>query len=274
MRTSDTDRAKTFGSFASDRHAAPIERAVTSRRATHARGTRAREASSPADSEAVASARCTAPGTVLPPLLPPRRHGEPRNDAFSWRPVSNPLLERLTRPAPLTVSVPDRRRSNGGSPPDVSNGSGVNEGLYRVRRRNQNAGPFASPACRVESAGTCRSHAREVVFSSTPPARTPRTRADRPRSDYPSLPRRPIAVPRTGTPRPPPFAACTPTATPRRPLTDRRRGSRPRRTCPRPSRRSRRSGSRPLSAGGAPRWTASPPACGEAAWGATAASPA
>ena len=27
----------------------------------------------------------------------------------------------------------------------MSNGSGVTEGLYRVRRRNQNAGPFASP---------------------------------------------------------------------------------------------------------------------------------
>lgn len=81
-------------------------RATDTPRRSHARSPRGArrtpegraQASSPADSEAVASARCTAPGTVLPPLLPPRRHGEPRNDAASWRPVSNPLLERLTRP--------------------------------------------------------------------------------------------------------------------------------------------------------------------------------
>ena len=33
-----------------------------------------------------------------PPFCRRDRHGEPRNDAASWRPVSNPLLERLTRP--------------------------------------------------------------------------------------------------------------------------------------------------------------------------------
>jgi hypothetical protein len=92
-------------------------------------------------------ARCTAPGTVLPPLLPPRptRRAPKRRRFMACR----IRLERLTRPAPLTVPVPDRRRSNGGSPPDMSNGSGVHEGLYRVRRRNEDAGLLASPACRI-----------------------------------------------------------------------------------------------------------------------------
>ena len=31
----------------------------------------------------------------------------------------------------------------------MSNGSGVTEGLYRVRRRNEDAGLLASPACRI-----------------------------------------------------------------------------------------------------------------------------
>lgn len=85
VRTSDTDRAARLGSFASDRHAAPIERAVTSRGATHARGTRAREAPTPADSEAVAERDARLQVRFCPPFCRRDRHGEPRNDAASWR---------------------------------------------------------------------------------------------------------------------------------------------------------------------------------------------
>lgn len=58
----------------------------------------------------------------------------------------------------------------------MSNGSGVTEGLYRVRRRNQNAGPFASP--RVVSNPPERvDRARgKWIFPRRPP-RGPRERA-------------------------------------------------------------------------------------------------
>lgn len=89
-------------------------RATDTPRRSHARSPRGArrtpegraQASSPADSEAVASARCTAPGTVLPPLLPPR----PTRRAPKRRRFMASRVESFTRApdktAPLTVSAP------------------------------------------------------------------------------------------------------------------------------------------------------------------------
>ena len=192
------------------------------------------------------------------------RHGRPETTPFPRRPVSNPVRAPDKTP-PLPVPVPDHRRSNGVNPPDMSNGSGHHEGLYRVRRRSENRG--SSRFTRVSDAPERHLTAamdRAESFRRPTPAPGPRERALT--ALVPTTPRFPVVRSRP---------IRTGTATPRRPLTVRRRGGRPRRTRPRRDRRSMRSGFSPSSAGGrggVPRWTAPPPACEEAAWGATAAS--
>ena len=77
----------------------------------------------------------------------------------------------------------------------MSNGSGHHEGLYRVRRRSENRG--SSRFTRVSDAPerhlTAAMDRAEFFSTPNPRAWTPRTRADRPRSDHPSLSRRSIA---------------------------------------------------------------------------------
>ena len=187
------------------------------------------------------------------------RHGRPETTPFPRRPVSNRWFARSTRP-PLPVPVPDHRRSKGVNPPDMSNGSGYREGLYRVRRRSENRG--SSRFTRVSDAPerhlTAAMDRAEPFSTPNPRAWTPRTRADRPRSDHPSLSRRSIASDqdRNG------YASTSPYGSPTRrsPPKD---ASPPRS----PFDEERFQSIVGRRRGGVPRWTAPPPACEEAAWG-------
>ena len=116
------------------------------------------------------------------------RYGDPlfrRRNRRGRAPETTPLhgvqcrtrFARLTRPPPLPISVSGHRRSNDGSPPDMSNGGGLHEGLYRVRQRGESRG-----SSRLTRASNSPEHIAAIVrarqfFTIRPNPRGPRERA-------------------------------------------------------------------------------------------------